>query len=257
MLVFIQTLIWNSVVAIWIIASVLLAKLFVNKALNYLEYITATTVWLLLWIIFLGFIPELTEKGFVWNDLWIFILIWVFIFYLLELFLHWHHCRDLETSNCCTHEYWHNHNETKHKSGILMFGSTILHNSFHGIVLFSAFSVNIHFWIATTIAVLLHSIPQNIVNYIMNKNNIKYAYFAAIWTIMWALLMFPFAENIMQNKFYILSIISGGLLYTALADIFPEFKEKWTTKQKIIYLIFIIIWIFMFLGFEKLWELIK
>jgi zinc transporter ZupT len=38
--------------------------------------------------------------------------------------------------------------------------------------------------------------------------------------------MFPFAESIMLNKFYILSIISGGLLYTALADIFPEFKEK-------------------------------
>jgi len=257
MSVFVQTLIWNSIVAIWIILAVLLARLFVNKALNYLEYITATTVWLLLWIIFLGFIPELTEKGFVWSDLWIFILIWVFIFYLLELFLHWHHCRDLETSNCCTHEHGHNHNETKHKSGILMFGSTILHNSFHGIVLFSAFSVNTHFWIATTIAVLLHSIPQNIVNYIMNKNNIKYAYFAAIWTILWALLMFPFATSIMQNKFHILSIISGGLLYTALADIFPEFKEKWTTKQKIIYLIFIIIWIFMFLGFEKLWELIK
>jgi zinc transporter ZupT len=53
--------------------------------------------------------------------------------------------------------------------------------------------------------------------------------------------MFPFATIIIQNKFYILSIISGGLLYTALADIFPEFKEKGTTKQKIFYLIFIII----------------
>jgi zinc transporter ZupT len=38
--------------------------------------------------------------------------------------------------------------------------------------------------------------------------------------------MFPFANLVMQNKYYILSIISGGLLYTALADIFPEFKEK-------------------------------
>ncbi len=252
---FLLTLIGNSVVAIWIILTVLLAKLFLNKALNYLEYITATTVGLLLWIIFLGFIPELTSEWFVWEKLWISILLWLFFFYLLELFLHWHHCRDLEANSCCSHE--HNHNSNKHNSGVLMFGSTIMHNSFHWIVLFSAFSINIHFWIATTIAVLLHSIPQNIVNYIMNKNDMKYAYFAALWTILWALIMFPFASLIMQNKFYILAVISGGLLYTALADIFPEFKEKWTIKQKMIYLIFLIFWIFLFLWFEKVWEFLK
>jgi len=255
MSVFLQSLIWNIVVAIWIIASVLIARVFVKKALDYLEYITATTVWLLLWIIFLGFIPKMTSSWFIWTKLWITILLWLFFFYLLELFLHWHHCRDLEKNSCCNHE--HHHNENKHKSGLLMFGSTIMHNSFHGIVLFSAFSVNLHFWIATTIAVLLHSIPQNVVNYIMNKNDIKYAYFAAIWTILWALIMFPFTGFILAHKFYVLAIISGWLLYTALADIFPEFKEKWTTKQKILYLIFIIIWIFMFLGFENLSELIK
>jgi zinc and cadmium transporter len=248
MSVFLQSLFWNTFVAFWIIASVFLAKFFISKATKYLEYITATTVWLLLGIIFLWFIPKLSNSWFVWERLWITILFGLLIFYLLELFLHWHHCRDLEHNSCCNHE----HNHDKHKSWILMFGSTIMHNSFHWIVLFSAYSVNFHFWLATTFAVLLHSIPQNIVNYIMNKNNIKYAYFAAIWTILWALLMFPFSDFILKHKFYVLAIISWGLLYTALADIFPEFKEKWTIKQKIFYLIFIFIWIFMFLGFEKL-----
>jgi hypothetical protein len=42
-----------------------------------------------------------------------------------------------------------------------------------------------------------------------------------------------------------------------LADIFPEFKEKWTIKQKMIYLIFLIFWIFLFLWFEKIWEFLK
>jgi zinc transporter ZupT len=67
-------------------------------------------------------------------------------------------------------------------------------------------------------------------------------------------LMFPFASIILKNKFFVLAIISGWLLYTALADIFPEFKEKGTTSKKIIYLFFIVLWIFMFIGFEKLWE---
>ena len=253
MSVFLETLLWTSVVAFWIIGVLFFVKIFRNKTLNYLEYITATTIWLLLAIVFLGFIPEMTGEWFVWYKLGITIMWGLLLFYLLELFLHWHHCRDLEHNSCCNHE----HNQDKHKSWILMFGSTILHNSFHGIVLFSAFSVNLHFWIAITIAVLLHSIPQNIVNYIMNHNNPKYAYFAAIWTILWALILFPFTKEILNIKFYILWIISWGLLYTALADIFPEFKGKGTNKQKFIYLIFIIIWIFMFMWFDKLAELIK
>ena len=253
MSVFLETLIGAFIVAFWIIWLLFVVKIFREKTLNYLEYITAITIWLLLAIVFLGFIPEMTGEWFVWPKLGITIMSGLLLFYLLELFLHWHHCRDLEHNSCCNNE----HNHDKHKSWILMFGSTILHNSFHWIVIFSAFSVNIHFWIAITIAVLLHSIPQNIVNYIMNHNSPKYAYFAAIWTILWALILFPFTKEILSIKFYILWIISGGLLYTALADIFPEFKEKWNIKQKIIYLLFIILWIFMFLGFEKLSELIK
>lgn len=245
---FLWTILWNIVVAIWIIAVVFITKIIKNKLINYLEYITALTVWLLLGIIFLWFLPKLTTTGnLVWSELWIFILIGLFIFYLLELLLHWHHCKDLWHENSC-----HSHHTHEHKNWLLMFGGTVLHNAFHGIVLFSAFAVDTHFWIATTIAILLHSIPQNIVNYIMNHNNIKYSYFAAFGGILWALVTYPFADFLVANKFYILAIIAWGLLYTALADILPEFKWKWTTKKKAIYLIFIFIWIFSFIWFEKI-----
>jgi len=245
---FIFTLWGTSLVALWIIFVLFIVKKFKEKTLNYLEYITAITIWLLLAIVFLWFIPELTEHGFVGWNLWIAIMVWLLVFYLLELFLHWHHCRDLENTSCGNHK----HNHDKHKSWILMFGSTILHNAFHGIVLFSAFSYSVSFWVATTIAVLLHSIPQNVVNYIMNHNNPKYAYFAAIWTVLWALILFPFTKEILSLKPYILALITWWLLYTALADIFPEFKERWTTKQKLIYLMFIFFGILLFVFFEHL-----
>jgi len=245
---FLLTIIWNIVIALWIILVVLITRIVKNKLSKYLEYITATTVGLLLWIIFLGFLPEITEEWkFVWADLGIYFLIWLVIFYLLELFLHWHHCKDLSHESSC-----HSSHSHEHKNGALMFWWTMLHNSFHWVVLFSAFSVNIHFWIATTIAILLHSIPQNVVNYIMNHNNIKFSYFAALWWILWWILTYPFSDFLISHKFQILTIISGWLLYTALADIFPEFNWKWTILKKIIYLIFIVIWIFMFLWFEKI-----
>ncbi len=248
--VFISTIIWNITIAGWIVFSVFLASLIKKSLADYLEYITATTVGLLLGIIFLWFIPKLTsENHLVWVDLWIYILFGLLLFYLLELFLHWHHCKDLSHETKCSHSH-----SDSHKSSFLMFGWTFLHNSFHWIVLFSAFAVNFHFWLATTLAVLLHSIPQNIVNYIMNHNKMKYVYIAAFWGVFGWLLTYFFSDFLVFNKFYLLAIITGWLLYTALADIFPEFKTKGATSQKILYLVFIVLWIFLFLGFEMLTE---
>jgi zinc and cadmium transporter len=212
-----------------------------------MDYITATTVGLLLSIIFLGFFPKLMDSWKSWWIIWIFLLIWIFLFYILELFLHWHHCKDLWHSHSCS---THKHHSEEHKNWLLMFGWTLFHNAFHWIVLFIAFSTSISFWIATTIAVLLHSIPQNVVNYIMNHNRNKYAF---IWAFGWtfgSLLVLPFSDFFVENKTYVLAIISGWLLYTALADIFPEFKEKWTSFKKLKYLFFIIVWVVLFTIFE-------
>jgi zinc transporter ZupT len=70
----------------------------------------------------------------------IWILVGLFLFYILELFLHWHHCKDLNHKECA-----HKHHLENHKSGFLMFGGTLLHNAFHGVVLFGAFSVSTTF----------------------------------------------------------------------------------------------------------------
>jgi zinc and cadmium transporter len=245
---FFYSLIWNIIIAFWIILIIFFAKFIKDKLIKFLDYITAITVGLLLGIIFLGFLPKLTTKwNLVWLELWVYILIWIFFFYLLELFLHWHHCKDLNHEQSC-----HSSHSHEHKNWVLMFIWTLFHNSFHWIVLFSAFSVWINFWIVTTTAVLLHSIPQNIVNYIMNHNNIKYAYVAGLWWILWAIITYPFSDFLIINKFYFLAIISWGLLYTALADIFPEFKWKWDKIKKLSYFFFILFWIFLFLIFERI-----
>lgn len=244
---FLWTLIWNIIIAIWIISVVLVVKYIKDRFLNYIDFITAITVWLLLGIIFFGFIPEIVEEWLEGETIGLFILIWIFLFYLLELFLHWHHCKDLWWEQVVDSHLHH-----EHKNGILMFWGTLLHNAFHWVVLFSAFSVNVSFWIATTFAILLHSIPQNVVNYVMNHNKAIYAYIWAFAWVFWALLTFPFSDFLVDHEAYVLAIIAWWLLYTALADIIPEFKGKWTTVNKLSYLVFILIWIFIFLGFEQI-----
>ena len=242
---FLWTVFWNIIIAIWIVWVIFLVKFITKKLDSYLDYITAITVWLLLWIIFLWFIPEIFNSQIDNFKVWVFLLLWIFIFYILELFLHWHHCKDLGENEIEIQKH-------KHKDWWLILVWTFLHNAFHWIVLFWAFAVSFSFWVATTIAVLLHSIPQNVVNYIMNHKRIKIVIISAVAWIFWSLLTYPFAGFLIDMKYYVLSIIAWWLLYTALADIFPNFKSKWHYKNKIIYLLFVIIWVFIFLWFEEL-----
>ena len=59
---------------------------------------------------------------------------------------------------------------------------------------------------------------------------------------------------LVANKMFILAIIVWGLLYTALADIFPEHKWEGNISNKMFHLLFIAIWVIVFLGFESISE---
>jgi len=244
MQVFLNSLLAN--VALWfgLITLLLIIRLFKEKIKSKVSLITALTVGLVLALVFLGFLPELVSKWLDWEKIWIFILVWILVFYVLELLVHWHHCHELD-------EHCHHH-EKDHENNMLMFASTLVHNMLHWIVLFSAFSLSFSVWVITTIWVFLHSIPQNIANYFTSMKNEKLVYIAAIWWVIWTIILFPFKDFLLANKWVIISIICWWLLYTALADILPENKNMETLKWKILYLIFIILWVFLFILLHKL-----
>lgn len=245
--IFFYSLFWNFIIWILLVLILFFLKKFNKNFQNYIDYITALTVGLLLWIIFLWFFPEIVYHTENFELAFGFVLIWILGFYILELFLHWHHCRDLSIE-------WHTQHVHEHGSWKMILVWTILHNIFHGVEIFVAFAIDFNFWIAVTVAILLHSIPQNIVNYLMNHNNFKIVIIWAFSGVIWSLLIFPFREFIIENDFLVLSIMAGGLLYIALADIFPTFKLKWTLKNKALYLIFIILGLSFSFIFNELWS---
>lgn len=258
---FLGTLFWNGFIALWIFFFIFLLSPLKNKILHKLDYITATTVGLMLGIIFLWFFPEIIhESEGKENLIGVYILCWLWLFYILELFFHWHHCKDLEI-HCHDHHHHHTHtiednHKTEHKNSYLMFSWTFFHNVFHGVELFSAFAIDLKLWIGMTVAIFLHAIPQNIAHFAMNQKNIKYVYIAWAGWLFWALLTYPFSNFLLAHTFEILAIIVGWLIYISLTDIFPSFKEKGTTKHKFIYLLFMIGWIFAFMLFSQSIELL-
>jgi ZIP family zinc transporter len=164
----------------------------------------------------------------------------MFIFFVIELFFHFHHCKDLGKEDCVH----------KHFSNKLMMLGTFIHNFLHGIVIYTGFLTNYVFGWLLTISIFLHSIPQNIANYLMNHKDLKGVLVAALGGIIGAAVLYPIREFIIQNKVYILACIAGMLLYLIISDILPEFKKRLHLKTQIIYLL---IWILGF-GFYILLE---
>lgn len=240
--IFLESLVWNIVVWTGIVSILLLVRIFKEKLNQKLIYITALTVGLLLWIVFLWFLPEIFEEA---KNPWrlsMFILTWIILFYILELILHNHHCKELQ--------WEHKHKE--HNSAQLMFNATLIHNMFHWIVLFAAFTSSFNLWVITTIAILLHSIPQNVANYFLSMKKEKLVFIAALWWIIWTLILIPFKDVLLENEWIVMSIIAWGLLYIALSDILPEWKNNKDTKSKFIYLLFVIVWVLLFIGIKIL-----
>ncbi len=164
-------LIGNIIIACAIVAIGLLTQFIRKRTMLNVENMIALSVGLILAIVFLGFLPEIISLNSIPPIIigfWI--LIGVFLFYSLELFLHWHHCKDIGEQDSHEHE---------HENNSLIMVGTFLHNFLHGVILFSAFSLSISVGVATTIAILFHAIPQNIANLLMNHKNPVFAYIAA------------------------------------------------------------------------------
>ncbi len=233
---FFFALLWNIIIWSFLILFIFIVNLFKKQIKKNINILISLTIWILLWIIFLWFIPEIISSNNNWMQIWMLFLSGILLFYLIELFLHTHHCKDLENNKTVKKQHENNH---------LMFIWTLLHNMLHWIILFSAFWVNNKLWRTMTFAILLHSIPQNISNLIMNHEKFKHVLLASLWWVLWILILFPFKDFVISNKINILTIIWWWLTYLALSDIFPNLKH-YKALQKIIYLIFIFLWIWFF-----------
>jgi len=64
--------------------------------------------------------------------------------------------------------------------------------------------------------------------------------------------MYPFETLIFEYNMSILAVIAGGLLYTAMSDILPSFKEKGGLRHKFLYLIFMLLGVLAFVASNSL-----
>ena len=192
---------------------------------------------------FLHLIPE-ALTGLSIDAVFLYVLVGFTVFFLIEKFLHWHHCHDGE---CEVHPV----------SSLILFGDGI-HNFIDGLIIATSFFVSIEFGIITTIIIIAHELPQELGDFgVLIHSGMKkgkalfYNFLSQLMAVAGGLVGY-FLSGETEFKAYMLPIAAGGFIYIAASDLIPELHKEISLKKSIFNFIFFIIGIAFMLLMKSL-----
>jgi zinc and cadmium transporter len=190
---------------------------------------------------FIHLIPEAVEQT-NWS---IYVIGGILIFFVLEKILKWRHCHEEDCQ------------ENKKLVGI-NFGADTVHNIIDGIAIGTSFSLSQEVGLATTLAIILHEVPQEISDFgIMIHAGVKVKkalwlnFLSALGSVAGVLLVLIF--NIDKISEILAAITAGGFIYLAASDLIPEMHRHDTKiSDSITQLVLVIIGVMIMWWFGSL-----
>ena len=183
---------------------------------------------------FLHLLPEAVSKSNSLN-IYLFLLSGIILFYFLEKVLKWQHQHLEDDDDIRTFTYMN------------MIGDAV-HNFIDGLVIVSAFSISPQVGIATTAAVALHEIPQELGDFGVLIHGGFSKYKAIFWNFITAVtailgvlvgyLLIGLVDNI---TLFFVPFAAGGFIYIAMSDLIPELHKENGVKKSMAYFIIVII----------------
>jgi len=198
-------------------------------------------------------IPESLEEASNPAFVSIAILAGILIFFALEKFLHWHHHHGVEEENC---KHQHEVRERNVKPlGYLVLTSDTVHNFIDGVIIAAGYMISIETGIATTIAVILHEIPQEVADFsllihsgISKMKALALNFVTALSAVLGAALV-VFTKLQSENLIpYLGAFAAGAFLYIAGSDLVPEIHKTHDMRKSAIQFASIIVGILITLS---------
>ncbi len=184
---------------------------------------------------FIHLIPEaLMEDN--TTSMSLLIIAGILLFFVLEKFLHWHHHgEDTEASHI-------------HPVGRLVLVSDIIHNFLDGVIIAASFMVSVPVGLATTLAVVLHEIPQEVGDFAVllhagytKRRAIFLNFLTALSAFFGAAFFLAIGEYAEPLTAYFIPLTAGGFIYIAVADLIPELQKTRQFKNSLYQLVAVII----------------
>lgn len=211
-----------SVLAVSLISfiGVLSLSLYSRLGKSVVFFLVSFAAGALLGDVFIHLLPELIQESSFTLNTSLTIFASIIGFFILEKFIHIHH------SHGETEEPHH------HPVAYLNIIGDGFHNLLDGLIIGAAYLVDVQLGLATTIAVLLHEIPQEIGDFSVlihagftRTRALFYNFLSALMAIVGAVIALTIG-NIESFVSTIVAIGIGSFIYIAVADLIPEIHKS-------------------------------
>ncbi|MFC2143362.1 ZIP family metal transporter [Candidatus Aenigmatarchaeota archaeon] len=185
---------------------------------------------------FIHLLPEAVEKFGFGVEISLYTLSGIVVLFVLEKLIHWRHCH-VPTSK--------NH---PHPFGYINLIGDAIHNFIDGMIIGASYLASVTTGITTTIAVILHEIPQEIGDFgvllyagFSKKRALMMNFLSAITAILGTIVSLVLATYVEGITMFLLPFAAGGFIYIAGSDLIPELHKEEKMSKSIIQLIFFIL----------------
>lgn len=229
-MVWIYTIISVLIVSLISFIGIVALSIKAEKLKKILIYLISFSAGALFGDAFLHLLPELAEEG-LSVQASLLILSGIVIFFSIEKFIHWQHCHMPITK------------EHVHPFAVMNLVGDGFHNFLDGLIIGASYLISIPAGIATTLAVLLHEIPQEIGDFgvlihggFSKAKALLLNFASAIVALIGAIAALVLQRYISNIELIIAPLAIGGFIYIAGSDLIPELHKESTSKKSIIQL---------------------
>ncbi|MEM5773060.1 MAG: ZIP family metal transporter [Candidatus Aenigmatarchaeota archaeon] len=173
---------------------------------------------------FFHLLPEASEF-LSYKEISFFTLLGFIILFLVEKIIHWRHCHE---AKCKVHTFGY----------VNLIGDGV-HNFIDGLIIAASFLSSFKLGFITSLAVILHEIPQEIGDFgvlvyagFSKKKALFFNFFSALIAIFGGLFgYFISSEYILK---ILLPFAAGNFIYIAASDLIPEIRKEVKIKRSLV-----------------------
>lgn len=198
----------------------------VEKLKIFLIYLIAFSAGALFGDAFIHLLPELINVNGFEIKISFFILLGISSFFVLEKIVYWKHCH-MPISKDHVHSF-----------AIMNLIGDGLHNFIDGLVIGVSYIVSVPIGITTTVAVLIHEIPQEIGDFgvlihggFSKKKALLLNFASALLAVLGVIVAFIASSFFDKFEVFLISLTIGGFIYIAGSDLIPELHKEFTIKK--------------------------
>lgn len=220
----------SILISVFIVSAIsligIVTVLFKSKSLDKVFFVLVSfATGSLLGAAFLDLLPEAVGDA---SSLQIFssVLFGIMLFFLLEKFLYWYHCHEGE---CDVHQFTY-----------LNLAGDGIHNFLDGVIIASAFLTSTSVGVITSIAIVLHEIPQELGDFgvlvyggFSRVKALAYNFVTALTAFLGAIAAYFFLDKLKGFTPLMISVAAGGFIYIACTDLIPELNKERTLRHSL------------------------